>query len=209
MLEPRYLIASFGNPTPYHRSLHSAGHLALESLQEALGDSQPRFSAHRYGSKSCMASISRKYMLLQSPTLMNNTGPWLAKAYKDILGTYNLQPSQLGFVVVHDDLEEELAHVKTRAWKTSHRGHNGVKSTNMSFNSLRFTGHHWSRISVGIGRPEERDPETITNYVLKPMTPYQNKCIRAAGPKVLDCLHQLEERWKESYEKRAASSADP
>ncbi|KAI1390575.1 peptidyl-tRNA hydrolase [Hypoxylon trugodes] len=207
MFDPRFLIVSLGNQAPYYECLHSAGHFALVSAQRLIGASQPPFASERYGRKACLASPSHTYTMVQSPTLMNVSGPWVAKAWKEMLENHQLKPSELSLVVVHDDLEEELGHVRIRKWNASHRGHNGIKSINSSLRIGDFPGTHWSRISIGIGRPEARDQASVSDYVLRKMTRYQRDIIdKKAGPGVLNCLHLLQDDWEERYSKEASKS---
>ncbi|KAI0139569.1 peptidyl-tRNA hydrolase [Hypoxylon sp. NC0597] len=204
MFNPRFLIVSLGNQAPYYECLHSAGHFALASLQRLLHPSQPPFTTERYGRKACLASTGHTYTMLQSPTQMNISGPWLAKTWREMLENHRLKPSELSLVLVHDDLEEELGRVRIRKWKASHRGHNGVKSVNTSLKPADFPGARWSRISIGIGRPEARDHMSVSDYVLKKMTRYQRDVIDSqVGPRVLHCLRELQEEWEEDYDKTA------
>ncbi|KAI1138449.1 peptidyl-tRNA hydrolase [Hypoxylon sp. FL0543] len=193
MSNPRFLIVSLGNQAPYYDCLHSAGHFALASLQKLLSPSQPPFAPERHGGRSCLTSAGSTYTMLQSPTQMNVSGPWLARAWKEALQNYALKPSELSLVLVHDDLEEALGRVRMRNWTASHRGHNGVKSVNGSLRPAEFPGSRWSRISIGIGRPEERDHISVSDYVLKKMTRHQRDVIdNQVGPRVLDYLHELQ-----------------
>ncbi|XXG99661.1 hypothetical protein Hte_006002 [Hypoxylon texense] len=201
MFNPRFLIVSLGNQAPYYECLHSAGHFALTSLQKTLGSSQPPFTSERYGRKACLASTGSNYIMIQSPTVMNISGPWVAKTWREVLENYQLKPSELSLVVVHDDLEEDLGHVKIRKWKASHRGHNGIKSINANLKPSDFPRSRWSRISIGIGRPEARDQMSVSDYVLKKMTRHQRSIIDQVGPRALGCLRQLQEEWEEEYDR--------
>ncbi|KAI2464243.1 peptidyl-tRNA hydrolase [Annulohypoxylon bovei var. microspora] len=202
LFNPRFLIISLGNQAPYYECLHSAGHFALASLQKILGPSQPPFTSERHGGKSCLVSTGYEYTLVQSPTQMNISGPWFAKTWREMLQHNQLQPADLGLVLVHDDLEEDLGRVKIRSWKASHRGHNGIKDINRVLKMSDFRGARWSRISVGIGRPVARDQGSVSDYVLKKMTRYQKDIIdEKVGPRVLECLRELEEDWATNYNK--------
>ncbi|KAI1080760.1 peptidyl-tRNA hydrolase [Whalleya microplaca] len=204
MFNPRFLIVSLGNPAPYYDSLHSAGHLALTSVQQALGYSQPPFTTQKYGREACLASPGQPYTMVQSPTRMNVCGPWVAKTWRQMLDEHQLRPADLSLVVVHDDLEESLGAVRVRAWKASHRGHNGVKSILSSLKHTDYPGARWSRISVGIDRPESSHPPLVADYVLSKMTGHQKAVIRdQAGPKVLGCLRQMRDSWEEAFERAA------
>lgn len=135
-----------------------------------------------------------KYIFLQSPTQMNETGPWLAKAYREILVQEDLDPSELGVVVVHDDLEHSLGAVNTLSWKKSHQGHNGVRSI---MNSLprRSTEAPWIRIAIGIGRPVGRDVKTVSEYVMSSFSKRETELLNEKSEEVLEALEEVEEEW--------------
>jgi peptidyl-tRNA hydrolase, PTH1 family len=190
----RFLVVSLGNPAPYQDTLHSAGHIALNALQKLLTSEQPVFTPQRYGKKSCPASIGPKYILLQSPTYMNTCGPWTAKTWKDLIQLPDQPPESL--ILVHDDLEEELGVVKTRSWQRSHRGHNGLKSINASLSHGAYQNYLWAKISVGVGRPTSRNPEAVSDYVLRPITQHEKSVLENDVPsKILSHLQDLEEAW--------------
>lgn len=212
---PRFLVVSLGNPAPHTKTLHSAGHLALQAVQQQLHlrYAQPSFSSERIGKKSAKASAGDKYTLVQCPTLMNVSGPWVAKAWKEMLESHREQdPTRpLGLVVVNDDLEEDLGAIKVQRWDKSHRGHNGLKSIKASVNADHYGDCKWARVSVGIGRPEARDAATVSNYVLKPWTKHQEDVIYGkSGPGVLAALREIEEAWRVEREGpgKAARAAD-
>lgn len=208
MFNPRFLVISLGNPAPYTETLHSVGHLVLSSFQKTFSSDQPPFSSERYGKKSVLASAGRKYTLLQSPTLMNVSGPWVSKAWKEMLQDQSLTPADLSLVLVHDDLEEDLGVVKIRQWNRSHRGHNGIKSVNSSLQIRDYPGARWSRIAVGIGRPEGRDKSTVSDYVLRKMSKWEKSVIEdQATPEVLSALVELESKWEMDFA-RAKGAAE-
>lgn len=192
--QPRFLVVSLGNPPPHHQTHHSAGHVALTAAQQLLGSAQPDFEPTRLGKKLTKASVGLKYIVLQSPTQMNDTGPWLAKAYREILVQEDLDPSELGVVVVHDDLEHSLGAVNTLSWKKSHQGHNGVRSI---MNSLprRSTEAPWVRIAIGIGRPVGRDVKTVSEYVMSSFSKRETGLLNEKSEEVLEALEELEEEW--------------
>lgn len=196
MVISRFLVISLGNPAPHTQTFHSAGHMVLNALQRLIPAEQPPFSAQRYGKKSVLASAGSKYTLLQSPTLMNVSGPWVAAAWKGMLAEHALTAPQLPLVLVHDDLEEDLGVVKIRQWKSSHRGHNGIKSAHASLRLTEYKDSRWARISVGIGRPDARDRMTVSNYVLKNVSKWERSTLEdRAAPAVFDALMELEQKW--------------
>ena len=192
----RFLVVSLGNPGEYRDTYHSAGHLVLEALQKKLPGSlgQPSFTSDRYGKKAVRASAGPKYTLLQSPTLMNVTGPWLAKTYRDYLADQGLSPEEVGLVLVHDDLEEELGVVKVRQWKASHRGHNGIKSVLASLQPMPEA--KLARVSIGIGRPDDRDRTTVSDFVLSKVPKHAKGILENQGGSGLwEALDKLETKW--------------
>ncbi|KAI1360096.1 peptidyl-tRNA hydrolase [Xylaria arbuscula] len=198
MSYPRFLVVSLGNQAPYFDCLHSAGHFALAAAQKVLAPSQPSFATERYGKKSCKASSALPYTFIQSPTMMNICGPWVHAAWKELLQKHHLQPSELGLVLVHDELEATLGTVKIRKWDASHRGHNGVKSVKKSMDPLNYPRDHWSRITIGIGRPEERTSAVVSDYVLRKMTSHQKKILdNEVGPQIIRCLRDLQDEWEQ------------
>lgn len=52
-----------------------------------------------------------------------------------------------------------------RDGKASPKGHNGLKSIREKMPGVPYT-----RIGVGIGRPESREPGVVAGYVLRKMT---------------------------------------
>ncbi|KAK3326104.1 peptidyl-tRNA hydrolase [Apodospora peruviana] len=192
----RLLVISLGNPGQLRDTFHSVGHLALSSVQKALAASeQPTFTAERRGKKSTLTSDGPKYTLLQSPTLMNVSGKWVAQAYKEYLADQNLSPAEVGLVLVHDELEADLGVVKVRDWNASHRGHNGVKDVLVRMRADETT--NWARVSVGIGRPAERDRTTVSDFVLSKMSVHTKSTIEQKASRGLyDALVQLENKWE-------------
>lgn len=189
----RFLVVSLGNPAPYYNTFHSAGHHALNALQPLL-PSQPPFTPTRLGKKSPLASLGPKYSLIQSPTLMNVSGPWVSATWRQL--ALECSPRDLALVVVHDELEAALGVVKRRDWGRSHRGHNGIRSVNASLQRKDYPDALWERVGVGIGRPDERDARSVSDYVLGSMSKFQMSVVQEKGAAgVLRCLEQLEEKW--------------
>ncbi|KFH42456.1 peptidyl-tRNA hydrolase-like protein [Hapsidospora chrysogenum ATCC 11550] len=193
MFNPRFLVVSLGNPLPKYSSLHSAGHYCLRGLAPALG--YPPFHETKLGKQPCLVSQGAKYTLVQSPTLMNISGPFVARAWAEMIKRHD--PASLSLVIVHDELERELGQVKLVPWDRSHRGHNGIKSVKSLLSQKKYPESPFARIAVGIGRPKERDAATVSQYVLAPISPQTEADLE--GKAALDVrreLQNLEDEWR-------------
>ncbi|KAH7247068.1 hypothetical protein NW759_007838 [Fusarium solani] len=193
MFSPRFLVVSLGNPLPKYESLHSAGHFALNGLAKVLR--YPSFREVTLGKQPCLVSQGPKYTLVQSPTLMNISGSFVARAWQDMVKQHD--PSSLSLVVVHDELEKDLGIVRLTAWDRSHKGHNGIKSVKGSLSQGKYPESPFVRIALGIGRPKERDPETVSRYVLDRISGEQRRILEEEAPwKVAERLVELEDEWR-------------
>ena len=159
-------VASLGNPPPaYRNTLHSAGHTLLSSLQQYLA--YPPFTKSRPHANG-LISQGENCTLWQSPSLMNLSGPVLATAWKAFLKALPSEDrSNAKLVVVHDELESPLGKIKAKHGGSA-KGHNGLKSVTDS-----FAGKSYTRIGVGIGRPDSRESRDVVGHVMRKMTPLE------------------------------------
>lgn len=193
MFNPRFLVVSLGNPLPKYESLHSAGHFALNGLAKALR--QPSFSEMTLGKQSCLVSRGPKYTLVQSPTLMNISGPFVARVWQEMVKQSD--PASLSLVIVHDELEKELGVVRLTPWDRSPRGHNGIKSVKKSLSQEKYPLSPFVRVAVGIGRPATRDAATVSQYVLGKISAEQRRVLEEVVPwDVAKRLVELEDEWR-------------
>ncbi len=190
---PRFLVVSLGNPLPEYSSLHSAGHFALGGLPKVLR--QSGFQSGKVGKLSCFVSQGPKFTLVQSPTFMNVSGPFVAKAWQEMLKQH--EAASLGLVVLHDELEKALGQAALVAWDRSSRGHNGIKSVKKALREDRYPQSPLVRIAVGIDRPQARDPDTVARYVLDPIPAAKQRVLEETVPwEVKTLLEELETDWK-------------
>ncbi|CAK7233281.1 hypothetical protein SBRCBS47491_008556 [Sporothrix bragantina] len=220
------LILSLGNPGSYINTLHSAGHVALEALRREL--MLPPFAKSRvFGGKPALTTTTAgpitapkggsgaRYTIMQSPTLMNVSGPWVARVWRDALTAHGSTGNgavdaggapvpavdQLGLILVHDDLEEEMGVLKVRPWTRSHRGHNGLKSTNTSLLRNEFPTARWAKLSVGIGRPDTRDKSSVADFVLRQMSTDERARLEdGLGAGLLATIQRIETQWAAGQE---------
>jgi peptidyl-tRNA hydrolase, PTH1 family len=175
----RLLICSIGNPSPYLNTLHSAGHTVLTSLAASL--SHPSFQKSRaYGNG--LISSGPIYTLWQSSSLMNISGTGVAAAWRQFLKDGG---AEARLIVVHDELELDLGEVHVRSGNLSAKGHNGLKSIKEVLRGVEYT-----RIGVGIGRPQSRDPNVVATYVLRRMSGVERSKIEGCVGKVEEELRK-------------------
>ncbi len=130
---------SLGNPgDKYLLTRHSVGHLFLLSLRA-------QFSASSIGQVCDLGTHS----LVVNNQFMNLSGLVLRSGlFKD-----------KRLVLVVDDLDLGWAKVKHAVG--GDRGHKGVKSVRGALGSQTT-----EKILIGIGRPNSKDPEVVSDYVL-------------------------------------------
>lgn len=127
---------------------------------------------------------------------MNISGPAVAGAWKTFLSSTSSSSSagrangQLAgeprLVVLHDELEAPLGAVRVRPGDVSPKGHNGLKSIRDAMPGARYT-----RIGIGIGRPESRSADVVAGYVLRKMSREERGRIEAAVGGVVEELRRL------------------
>ena len=83
---------------------------------------------------------------------MNNSGICI----RELIEYFKIDAQNV--IVFHDDLDIDFGKIKTKFGGSS-AGHNGIESID------RFIGKDYSRVRIGIGKPETKI--TATNYVLK------------------------------------------
>ena len=75
-------------------------------------------------------------------------------------------------VVLHDEMELKLGKYMFVNSERSLKGHNGLKSIQNSVGKGSF-----SRLKVGIGRPESKNPNLVGEYVMGEFKPEELKII--------------------------------
>lgn len=214
-MHPRRLlfIASIGNPKPYRRTRHSAGHLLLDALTPLL--------------RARLAEPAPFYTTWYSPSYMNESGPKLVRQLKRWLGerdevlqrrgmdtpTTTTSTSLTGYpatlVILHDELEAQPGKLRIKRGgpeTASLRGHRGLISC---FESLRGARLYPSRrgakerdlsvlrVGLGIGRPSTRGKDTVADYVLTEMEASELVAVQRAADPVLRAIEE-EFSWEDT-----------
>jgi PTH1 family peptidyl-tRNA hydrolase len=203
------LVCSIGNPGPtYANTLHSAGHIVtsyiagrksyqpftkgLSGLVSRPDNTTFSLSLLKGYTKTQGGPPEDDWTFWQSLSLMNVSGVGVKKAYAAWLAELRRRTSPTAegrLVVVHDELESALGKVTVRESGASARGHNGLKSCQQQLGGVK-----WWRVGVGIGRPESRDPNVVSKYVLGKMRGEERSGLERAAPSVVDALRSISEK---------------
>jgi len=148
------MVVGLGNPgDEYRTTRHNVGFMVADRLIKAHGLKRPR---RRYEGRWVEGEVAgRDIAILMPQTYMNSSGDavTLAAKRKHI-------PTE-SIVVIHDDVDFPFGVVRARQGG-GNGGHNGLKSIVSRLGSDGF-----SRVRVGIGRPDDTDTET-RDWVLTP-----------------------------------------
>ncbi|KAJ5888928.1 hypothetical protein N7495_008969 [Penicillium taxi] len=189
-------IASIGNPKPYRRTRHSAGHLLLDVVAPLL--------KARYDTSQTL------YTTWYSPSYMNESGPKLVRQMTRWLATQDSNIlSSITLVILHDELEAAPGKVRVKRGGpeiASLRGHRGLISI---FETLRGKGLYPPReqnskrrnstttqelsilrIGIGIGRPESREKNAVADYVLSEMNAWELGAVERAAEPVMKAMDE-------------------
>jgi PTH1 family peptidyl-tRNA hydrolase len=145
------LFVGLGNKGgEYDNTRHNAGFLALDFLAEYLEIERREILQF----KSSVFSIDfkgEKIICVKPQTFMNLSG----EAVLSIMQFYKIPLTNI--FVFHDDIDLELAKIKFKIGGGA-GGHNGLKSLD------DLIGKDYTRIRIGVGRPEHKDD--VSNFVL-------------------------------------------
>jgi PTH1 family peptidyl-tRNA hydrolase len=158
-----WLIVGLGNPGPEHaKTRHNVGFMVAEELVHRwdLGRGKDRFKGRiaegRVGVPSAVGESGPRprVAVLCPQTYMNDAGRSVGPAR----GSYKLALERV--LVVHDEIDLPFGEVRVRTGGGL-AGHNGLKSLKRELGSGDFT-----RVRVGVGRPDSTDPEIVSAWVL-------------------------------------------
>jgi PTH1 family peptidyl-tRNA hydrolase len=162
-----WLVVGLGNPGDrYARTRHNVGFEVAKELADRLG--LPRFKS-KYGG---LYTEGHGVAVLMPQTYMNESGNSVGPAR----GALKLDLDHV--LVVHDEIDLPFGKVEVRTGGGL-AGHNGLKSLKRGLGSGDFT-----RIRVGVGRPDSTDPEIVSRYVLGRFSEDPRELIESAADAV-------------------------
>ena len=144
-----WLVVGLGNPGDrYARTRHNVGFEVAKAFAERRGLSKFK---DKYRGRY---TEGNRVAVLLPQTYMNESG----KSVGPARGALGVDLDHV--VVVHDEIDLPFGKVEVRIGGGL-AGHNGLKSLKRDLGSGDFT-----RIRVGVGRPNSTDPEIVSRHVL-------------------------------------------
>ena len=148
------LLVGLGNPTPdSNDNRHNIGFKIIDAINQkfSLSKQKPKFK----GLLTTGNIANTKIYAIKPLTFMNNSGICI----RELLEYFKIDSEDV--IVFHDDLDVDFSKIKTKFGGSS-AGHNGIESID------KFIGKEYSRVRVGIGKPEKKIE--VSDFVLNNFT---------------------------------------
>ena len=144
------LLVGLGNPTPdSNDNRHNIGFKIIDAINQKFGLSKQK---PKFKGLLTTGNISNKKVYAIKPlTFMNNSGICI----RELIEYFKINAEDV--IVFHDDLDIDFTKIKAKFGGSS-AGHNGIESID------KFIGKDYSRVRIGIGRPDNK--VSVSDYVL-------------------------------------------
>jgi len=144
------LFVGLGNPSPDNENnRHNIGFKIIDAINQkfSLSKQKPKFK----GLLTTGNIGNKKVYAIKPLTFMNNSGICI----RELIEYFKIESEDV--IVFHDDLDIDFGKIKAKLGG-SNAGHNGIASID------KFIGKEYSRVRVGIGKPETKI--SASDYVL-------------------------------------------
>ena len=148
------LLVGLGNPSPNNENnRHNIGFKIIDAVNQkfSLSKQKPKFK----GLLTTGKIGDKKVYAIKPLTFMNNSGICI----RELIEYFKMDAENV--IVFHDDLDVDFSKIKTKFGGSS-AGHNGIESID------KFIGKDYSRVRVGIGKPEKKIE--VSDFVLTNFT---------------------------------------
>ena len=172
------LLVGLGNPSPENENnRHNIGFKIINAINKKFGltKQKPKFK----GLLTTGTIGDKKVYAIKPLTFMNNSGICI----RELMEYYKIDSANV--IVFHDDLDINLGKVTVKFGGNS-AGHNGIESID------KFIGIDYSRVRIGIGRPERKD--MVTEHVLDNFTDEEENSITKLTTNIVEYLPVLIDR---------------
>jgi PTH1 family peptidyl-tRNA hydrolase len=158
------LFVGLGNPGPrYTNSRHNIGFRIIDAIAAMHHVAAPFKKVAAVVEISSLCMDQTKIILAKPLTFMNLSG----QAVRFLVDFYKISSEKV--YVFHDDIDLEFGHVKIKNGG-GNGGHNGLRSIDA------LIGNNYSRIRIGIGRPESK--ALVSSHVLGDFTADEETAIQ-------------------------------
>ena len=169
------LLVGLGNPGSNNvNNRHNIGFKIIDAVNAhfKLSKQKPKFK----GLLTTGNIGDKKIYAIKPLTFMNNSGICI----RELLEYFKIDSENV--IVFHDDLDIEFGKIKAK-FGGSDAGHNGIASID------KFIGKDYSRIRIGIGKPETKI--AISDYVLKDFSEDEQEKMEEITNKMIEYLNIL------------------
>ena len=171
------LFVGLGNPTPdSENNRHNIGFKVIDSINKEFGLSKqkPKFK----GLLTTGNINNKKIYAIKPLTFMNNSGICI----RELIEYFKINAEDV--IVFHDDLDLEFGKIKAK-FGGSDAGHNGIASID------KFIGKDYSRVRIGIGKPEKT---AVNDFVLGNFNEDEKIQLEEITKKIIESLNLLIEK---------------
>ena len=169
------LLVGLGNPSPENENnRHNIGFKIINAINQkfSLSKQKPKFK----GLLTTGNIGDKKVYAIKPLTFMNNSGICI----RELIEYFKIDSADV--IVFHDDLDINLGKVTVKFGGGS-AGHNGIESID------KFIGKDYSRVRIGIGRPERKN--MVTDHVLDNFTDDEENSITELTENIVEYLPVL------------------
>jgi PTH1 family peptidyl-tRNA hydrolase len=169
------LLVGLGNPNPNNtNNRHNVGFLVIDEINKKfkLSKQKPKFK----GLLTTGNINEQKVYAIKPLTFMNSSGICI----KEIIEYFKIDVKDV--FVFHDDMDIDLGKVKVK-FGGSNAGHNGIESIDKNI------GKNYSRIRIGIGRPQK--DSTGADYVLDNFSNEEKDNMQEVAKNIIESLSIL------------------
>ena len=166
------LLVGLGNPTPdSNDNRHNIGFKIIDAINQKFGLSKqkPKFK----GLLTTGNIGNKKVYAIKPLTFMNNSGICI----RELIEYFKIDAEDV--IVFHDDLDVDFSKIKAKFGGSS-AGHNGIESID------KFIGKDYSRVRVGIGKPEKKIE--VSDFVLTNFTDEEKVDLEKVIQNIIDSM---------------------
>ena len=169
------LLVGLGNPSPENENnRHNIGFKIINAINKKFGLSKqkPKFK----GLLTTGKIGDKKVYAIKPLTFMNNSGICI----REVMEYFKIDSTDV--IVFHDDLDINLGKVTAKFGGNS-AGHNGIESID------NFISKNYSRVRIGIGRPEKKS--MVTDHVLDNFSDEEENSMSQLAKNIVEYLPVL------------------